>query len=100
MAKYVLERNLALLLNMQKSYNFSRAIPRLPTRLLSCRAHIRRDSCGMMGVAARSTLSQREVMSKNRGIRRTRRKAKEYPKLCYLLHDSLLFKGNLSSVKL
>lgn len=71
---------------MQKSYNFSRAIPCLPTRLLSCRAHIRRDSWGVMGVAARSTLSKREVMSKNRGIRRTsqQKEGKRVPKIMLL----------------
>lgn len=76
-------------------------MPCLPPTLLSfvlCRAHVRRDSWGVKGIAARSTLSKREVMSKSRGTRRTSQQ--EYPKWCYLLCDSFLFEGNLSLVKL
>lgn len=59
---------------MWKSYVFSIGTPCLPATLLAfvlCRVRVRRDSWGVMWVAARAPHFLREVMSKSRGARRT-----------------------------
>lgn len=59
---------------MWKTYDFSRGTPCLPATLLVfvlCRVRVRRDSWGVMGVAARALHFLREVMSRSRGTRRT-----------------------------
>lgn len=61
---------------MWKTYDFSRGTPCLPATLLVFvlrRVHVQRDSWGVMGVSARALHFLREVMSRSRGTRGTRR---------------------------